>query len=546
MSLAEPGSDRVRRLLTILALAASWTLYSWVRIPVPAVNEPHYLAKSKHYWDPAWCAGDLFLESAEAHLVFYRTVGALTRIMSLESAAWCGRLLGFLLLAIGWERLIGFWAPGLWRCTAAAWLFLLMQAAGNFAGEWLVGGVEAKVFSYALAMWSAGELLHQRPFLSGVLLGLSVSFHPVVGAWCVLIVAALLAWRMFVECRTPAPCTTPTKSGRGRPVMAIVGLALASAPGLVPALRIVSGGDPALQLRADLIQVGYRLKHHLDPLQFPLEAYRYYALLLAVWLLLRAVAGRRGWTALERFMLVSLLIAAAGYVAAAGARPLDQLPLVEWRIRLLKLYPFRIADLAAPICVAVAAVDAAVTRFLPAGADVGGVGRGGGTAMKRRWAATGGAVLAAALALGLPGLDRHPSRMSGAVRADWIAACEWLRTQAPADSLIYAANEDWAVKWYAQRPEYVNYKDCPQDAAGIVKWYERLVFMSKWSRDHYEDGLFSTAELAGLHRQTGITHLLVSRYGPMEQEPVFANASFRVYEIGAGPESDSTSAAPGD
>ncbi len=41
----------------------------------PHVNETCYLTKAKHYWDPAWCGGDLFLESADAHLVFYWTVG---------------------------------------------------------------------------------------------------------------------------------------------------------------------------------------------------------------------------------------------------------------------------------------------------------------------------------------------------------------------------------------------------------------------------------------------------------------------------------------
>ncbi|MGE3641703.1 MAG: hypothetical protein AB7G28_24385, partial [Pirellulales bacterium] len=25
--------------------------------PVPHVNEPHYLGRTKHFWDPTWCAG---------------------------------------------------------------------------------------------------------------------------------------------------------------------------------------------------------------------------------------------------------------------------------------------------------------------------------------------------------------------------------------------------------------------------------------------------------------------------------------------------------
>jgi hypothetical protein len=455
--------------------------------------------------------------------------------MPLESAAWCGRLLGFVLLAIGWERCIGFWAPGVWRCTAAAWLFLLIQATGNFAGEWLVGGVEAKVFSYGLAMWSAGEVMHQRPVLAGVLLGLAVSFHPVVGAWCVLILASLLAWRLVVERGTPVPCSAPTKLRTRRWPLASIGLALASAPGIAPALKIVGGADPDLQLRADLIQVGYRLKHHLDPLQFPFEAYRYYALLLVIWLLLRVIAGGREWTALERFTIVAVLIAALGWVTGFGPRPLEHLPLVEWRIKLLKLYPFRIADLAVPIAVAVTAVRALDSWLLPAGAN-----------RLRLMTVGGGTLLVVASALGLPGRDRNPSRMSPAVETDWIAAGDWIRTQTPDGALIYAANEDWAVKWYAQRPEYVNYKDCPQDAEGIVEWYERLVFMSQWSRERYGDAMFSSEELADLHQRTGITHLLVSRYGPMEQQPVFNNGNFRVYEIGPSPESASTAVASPD
>src|SRR5688500_15349947 len=33
--------------------------------PPPDVGEAHYLAKAKHYWDPAWCRGDMFLESKD-------------------------------------------------------------------------------------------------------------------------------------------------------------------------------------------------------------------------------------------------------------------------------------------------------------------------------------------------------------------------------------------------------------------------------------------------------------------------------------------------
>ncbi|MGH7137007.1 MAG: DUF6798 domain-containing protein, partial [Pirellulales bacterium] len=70
--------------LAMFALQAGW--------PAPDVNEPHYLGKARHYWDPGWAAGDFFFESADTHLVFYITCGWITRWLSLPAAAWLGRL----------------------------------------------------------------------------------------------------------------------------------------------------------------------------------------------------------------------------------------------------------------------------------------------------------------------------------------------------------------------------------------------------------------------------------------------------------------------
>ena len=72
---------------------------------MPHVNETHYLAKAKQYWQPDWCAGDLFLESGKAHLTFYWTVGVLTKWFALPTVAWIGRLAAWLALAIAWQRL---------------------------------------------------------------------------------------------------------------------------------------------------------------------------------------------------------------------------------------------------------------------------------------------------------------------------------------------------------------------------------------------------------------------------------------------------------
>src|SRR5437870_6450035 len=112
----------------------------------PDVGESHYLVKAKHYWQPSWCAGDLFVESRDAHAAFYWTFGWLTRFCSLAATAWVGRVVSWLLLAWSWRRLS--WAvlprPLLSLLSAGLMLFFLRNF--HLAGEWIVGGIEAKCF----------------------------------------------------------------------------------------------------------------------------------------------------------------------------------------------------------------------------------------------------------------------------------------------------------------------------------------------------------------------------------------------------------------
>ena len=126
--------------------------------PVPDSNEAHYLAKAKHYWNPDWAAGDFFLETANAHLVFYWTFGWLTRWLSLEQVAWMGRLLTWALLAVSWRRLSFAVVPRAWMSVLSATVFVGLNENAHMAGEWVVGGIEAKGFAYALVFFALERL----------------------------------------------------------------------------------------------------------------------------------------------------------------------------------------------------------------------------------------------------------------------------------------------------------------------------------------------------------------------------------------------------
>ncbi|HET6423915.1 MAG TPA: hypothetical protein VFG20_09545 [Planctomycetaceae bacterium] len=286
----------------------SYLVYSAVAAPVPALNEPHYLAKAKHYWQPAWCAGDAFLESADAHVVFFATLGWFTTWCALPVAAWIGRGIGLAVLAYGWTTLAQRLTETAWAGVTSVWLFLTLAACGNWSGEWLVGGVESKVITYGLLFYAWAKLADGQWTTCAAACGIGTAFHPVVGIWGVLatgMAAVVLRWRKVI---TLPSWMTLFSAGA---VFVVLSL-----PGMIPVLRIVLAPvDESTRYAATYLQVFYRLGHHLDPMIFPVRAYAGYAVLTLVWIV-AAVRGPRSprWFWLHGITAASLLFALCGLV----------------------------------------------------------------------------------------------------------------------------------------------------------------------------------------------------------------------------------------
>ncbi len=501
-----------------LAVWFTLVLWSLVRIPVPGVNEPHYWGKAKHWWNPQWCAGDFFLDSSNPHLFFYATFGSLTCWFPLEQAAIIGRILGLLILAIGWQHFVQTLLGGRWTGLMTMILFLCLQTIGNFSGEWLVGGMESKVPAYGFLFWGLGEWWRGRPVTASAFLGLSICFHPIVGLWGVIALAmSEVGFRIWGR-RAPLPSDgSPVASFTRRQLLASIAVgALIALPGLVAGVSALQGATAEESRIANQLQVGDRLAHHLDPMRFPKSAYWFAGSLLVIWLLLsKEIPGtirQRRW---QCFVVATILIALAGIVLGFGPRPVAQMPGHVWRLALLKFYPFRLGDLFLPVAFSLAMVQAARSsswRFARPLLRLGVI-----------------AAVIGALFIAFP--DENPSRLSPQEYRDWGAACQWIRDQTPTDSIVYAADNSWGLKWLTHRPEFVNYKDMPQDAARIVQWNERLWVIARWRIAAVQDGSVSEAELADLRRQTGIRYLLASRFGPIDAKPVFERGGFRVYEL---------------
>ena len=494
-----------------LVVAVIFVGYSLIRIPVPAVNEPHYMAKAKYFWNPEWCQEDFFLSSPNPHLVFYAVTGWLPNVVSLEVATVLLRIASLALVAFGWTFAFSALTQSRWGPLWMACLFLLLQTIGSFSGEWIVGGVESKVFTYGFVFLSLGFAFRNRWSLSATSLGATISFHPVIGIWAML--CGLFA---FVVMWLQSSYFKPSLGEARKAIVPLLLLIVAALPGLIPALwLLMMPSESEVSFQADFIAVFYRLKHHLDPMKFKQSAYMGYLVLGAFWLVSVKLVARShfqkwfGW-----FVLASILVAMIGLLTGLRSGPVEDLSLLAMRMKILKFYPFRLFDALLPLaCCLNVVVWAQKYR-----------------SFQQPWAVVVPA-MTITIAMLLPGPDQNPSRLSDKRKVDWIRMTDWIEENTARDAEFITPKNAWAFKWFASRSEYVAYKDIPQDATGMVEWKKRLQSVRGWAKQAASDDLITREETDQLYRMTQADYLIVQWLAPFEYPADYRNKSFRVFRI---------------
>ena len=107
--------------------------------------------------------------------------------------------------------------------------------------------------------------------------------------------------------------------------------------------------------------------------------------------------------------------------------------------------------------------------------------------------------------------------------------CGWLRANVQRDALVLTPRESFGFKWLAERAEYVSYKDCPQDAAGIVEWDRRLWRVHGWSAASLADGKYDDEDLGRLRRELGCEFVLIRAQEPFSRVPIWSGRYWKVY-----------------
>jgi hypothetical protein len=494
--------------LGLFVMQAGW--------PAPDVNEPHYLGKAKHFWNPDWARGDFFFESADTHWVFYLTCGWPTRWLSLTQFAWLGRLATWLLLATAWQRLCcAVVGRAGWAVPSAA-LFLAFNVGCHVAGEWVIGGFEAKGLAYALVFAALAALVSNRWNTALVLLGGASALHVLVGGWSAI--AAGFCW-LLSSTRPRLRDLWP-----GMLCGALVALL-----GVLPALALNWTAEPQIVAEANDIYVFRRLPHHLVPQSFRWPFLVRYLLMLLVWLgLNRAQTGNPRLQKLRSFVVGSLLVALIGFLVSVITANYP-----ESRAALLRYYWFRLADVMLPGGIGLSAVAALASD------DAKRKNRNRQALLGL--AVCGGLIFYAHDDYAAWNLPRNVPRAdkSGKVldHDDWRDVCEWMADNSPPGSLAITPRMAQTFTWYAGRGQVVSWKDLPQDAVAVAQWWQRLEdlygtphpdFQGRW-RDSLTE--LSPDRLRELGRRYRADYLVVEADPPLDLPELCRNKSYAVYRL---------------
>jgi len=583
-------SRRQALIETVLVFAVFCLQGAW---PVPDVNEPYYLGKAIHFWNPAWAAGDVFLQTADSHLVFYWTLGWPSLVLGPTALAWTLRIITWALLAWAWRRLSVALVPRPWFSLLTATLFLFLLQHFAMAGEWVVGGAEAKGFAYVLVLMGLEALVRGQWNRTWLWLGAAAAMHVLVGGWSA--VAVGIAW---LVCRLEAAVRGRTTMNGGpgsrpvpaRPLNALVpsprsmapamavGLLLATA-GLLPALALDWHASRVEARQAHDIYVFERFSHHLDPFRFPADKVVPFLLLTGVWLLLalgrsRATA-RGGAIGLAPAGRLAGFVHAAIFVAGVGLalRVLGQYDR-DLAAGLLRFYWFRLSDVAVPLGVTFLAVGGlAVSPESCHPSGVQGTGRWLIAQLRRPCLVV--LILVAVLheadctvlrcfaappfderlpnsdawGSALAWLEGQPARpiFPRQPRADrladfpaWKEACTWVAESGkiPSSARFLTPRGSQTFKWYAGRGEVAVWKETPQDAAGLVCWWRRIEDLyatgqePPFSRWHASSAELGTGRLRQLGERYDAQYVLAeTREAPLPLPIVFHNRAYIIYRL---------------
>jgi hypothetical protein len=128
----------------------------------------------------------------------------------------------------------------------------------------------------------------------------------------------------------------------------------------------------------------------------------------------------------------------------------------------------------------------------------------------------------------------------------WREACEWVATsgEIPATARFLTPRMSQTFKWYAHRGEVGTWKEVPQDAEGLVKWWDIMQDIhgtgEEWPLERWYESLadLGPQRLRELGAKYNADYAIMNVTDPRLPLPfVYKNESYIIYDLAPVPKS---------
>ena len=168
-----------------------WQVFLTCLIALPVMyplawtgNELNYFALAKHHLDPGPFTELYAVNSHQLSKIATDIVmGLADRYLGLDAAWFFSRFALMIGLAVAYVKMTQALRIEVLTACCALIFFLLVGHQTYFAGEWIFGGSEGKVFAYILVMLAVGMVIQGRLIPAVVLLAVATYFHFLVGGF---------------------------------------------------------------------------------------------------------------------------------------------------------------------------------------------------------------------------------------------------------------------------------------------------------------------------------------------------------------------------
>lgn len=473
-------------------------------------NEIDTLPLAHQTVNPDWLPNDWYLNLDHGYRgLFNQLFGWLVYLFGLQHGAIVGRCILILLFSVAMVRFSRSFRLEPAILIISVWLFLGQQSMG--AGEWMMGGLEAKSPSYIFILLALASLVRKRTGWGFFFLGLAISFHVLVGLYATF--CATVAWLL----------TRKLNTLRFKSVLSVIWpFFISGLPGLIVAASYVFSAVPDA---ADTwtFYVEQRVAHHVIPGQWAGSSW---TMILPAFALVSsailACTRNKDMLFLTWFGLLSSSFYFIGFLIYLSGNT-----------HLLKFYWFRLADTMIPFILFIQlawlttyAMKRLSHRSISTRLDLRHLVR----------IAASGFVLVLFISFSLDLMNRIPggyyfeSNMSS--DADMT---EWIKENTNTESIFLIPPGVYDFYVSAQRSQVVSHKHSPQSADQIKEWRRRTndVFNPSNVKKDSVARYFRLTEshIKFLSREYGATHFLTSTTHDLDLDLVYATDSHLLYVI---------------